>query len=94
MNKEIDRFLVLEAAKLEQIEFDRQARDPSTDVGQVIATIVRWLSRAGFGGEFALLVAKKEYPRMKQQYEAEGAIYGKNHLGLIRWINRLYESNI
>lgn len=94
MNRAIDHFLALEAAELEHMEFDRQARDPSTDVGEVIATITKWLNRAGFGREFGLLIAIKEYPRMRQQYETEGAIYGNNHLGLIHWIDKLYESNI
>lgn len=94
VNREIDRFLALEAAELEQIEFDKQARDPLTDIGQVVKTITKWLSKAGFDGEFALLIAKEEYPRMKQQYEAEGAIYGKDRIGLIRWIDELYKSNI
>jgi hypothetical protein len=58
------------------------------------ATITKWLNRAGFDGEFGILVAIKEYPRMRQQYESEGAIYGNNHLGLIRWIDKRYESNI
>lgn len=94
MNKAIDHFLALEAADLKQMDFHRQAEDPSTEIGQVIATIAKWLDKNSFAGGFTLFVAKKEYPRMKKQYEAEGAIYGNDHLGLIAWIDKLYESNI